>query len=107
MVKRTSKPAATVDPDDVLAELLLECRDGVRACFELSKDSEWDDTTRCEAINAAARLMKTSIALAAALKKKPDFTHRIIVERAADPPPPIISGKTIPGVQAQEDHQIE
>jgi hypothetical protein len=108
MSEQTSKPAR-IDPDDVLAELLAECREGVRWCFELSSNPEWDDTTRCEAMKVAARLMKTSIALAGALKKKPDFTHRIIVEHAPAalvPPPPEISGKTIHGVQEQRDHKI-
>jgi hypothetical protein len=109
MTERTSKPARAIDPDDVLAELLAECREGVRMCFEVSNDPEWGDMTRCEAMNAAARLMKTSIALAAALKKKPDFTHRIIVEHAPAtqvPPPPGISSKTIHGIQTDADHKI-
>ena len=98
--------APAVDPDDLLAELLIECRDGVRACFDLANHPETVDTDRCEAMTAAARLMKTSVALAAALKKPPDFTHRIIVERAAaDPPPTKISGKTIHSVQAPEGSQ--
>ena len=85
---RRESTAAGVDPDDVLTELLIECRDGVRTCFEIGNDTEYGDS-RFEAMTVPARLMKTSLALAAALKKNPDFTHRIIVERAAaDLPPP-------------------
>jgi len=102
MTKR--KSARAVNPDDVLAELLIECRDGVRSCVELANDADY----RCEAMSVAARLVKTSIALVAALKKtNADFTHRIIVERAgAAPPTPQISGKTIHSVQAPEDRKI-
>lgn len=107
MVTRTPKPAPTIDPDDVLAELLLECRDGVRTCFELGSDPGWDDDRYCERGPLAARLMKISLAVAAALKMNPDFTHRIIVERVTSaPPPPKNYGKTIHGAQAEEDHKI-
>ena len=121
MTKRKSVAASAPDPDAVLAELLTECRDGVRTCFELGNDPGWDVQPRCEAMNVAARLMKTSIALAAALKKNADFTHRIIVERpapnpphegphiksrdAAGPPPGQISGKTIHGVEGPQGSQ--
>jgi hypothetical protein len=105
----TEQKTPTFDPDEILAELLVECRGGVRMCFELSSNPDWDDDMgRAEAMSVAARLIKTSIALAAALKKKPEFTHRIIVERgqtAPLPPPVEISGKTIHGGEEQEKAQ--
>jgi hypothetical protein len=95
-----------VDPDAVLRELLDECRAGVRTCFQIGQEDDYAET-RMEAMKVAARLTKASLALAAALNKTaPQFTHRIIVERAASPTTlPLISGKTIPGVPAQEAPQ--
>ncbi|HEX3486549.1 MAG TPA: hypothetical protein VHT51_15935 [Micropepsaceae bacterium] len=102
------KSAAAADPDAVLAERLDECREGVRTCFEIAHDRTYGSETRREAMNVAARLVKTSLAVAAALKKTPDFTHRIVVERSppeGPTPTPRISGKTIPGVAPRPESQ--
>ncbi|HXJ01067.1 MAG TPA: hypothetical protein VNH44_07575 [Micropepsaceae bacterium] len=100
----TRRQPDAVDPDTILRELLAECRDGVRTCFQISLDEEYGGGTRMEAMKTAAHLTKASLALAAALNKtSADFTHRIIVQRADPSPPPKISDKTIPGVSAQAE----
>jgi hypothetical protein len=102
------KSAAGADPDAVLSELLDDCREAIRTCFEIAGDPDNEGEARCEAMNVAARLVKTSLAVAAALKKTADFTHRIVVERSppeGPTPTPRISGKTIPGVAPTPDSQ--
>ena len=103
MTKPISTPASAVDPDRVIEELLIECRDAVRSCIALGNDPDFEEL-RSELMGVAGRLMKTSLSLAKALKKDAGFTHRIIVERT-EPPTPRISGKTIHGVQAQRKSQ--
>ena len=91
-------PASGIDPDSVIAEMLIECRDAVKSCIALGNEPDYEEI-RGDLMMVVARLMKTSLAIATSLKRNADFTHRIIVERDY-PPTPQISGKTIHGVRA-------
>ena len=69
-------------PDAVLAEQLAQCSKAVVECFVCGSDNRLPLMTQLESLNVAERLMRVSIALAAALGKSgKEFTHRIIVER--------------------------
>ena len=91
-------------PDAVLAEQLAQCHKAIGECFVGSNNDQISIMAQLEHLNVAERLMRVSIALAAALGKSgKEFTHRIIVERppmidvtpeaAWDPPPPGASRK--------------
>jgi hypothetical protein len=92
-------------PDAVLAEQLTQCHKAIGACFFTSYSTDYSLMSQLECLNVAERLMRVSIALAAALGKSGrEFTHRIIVEHPApmidvtpeaawDPHPPGASRK--------------
>jgi hypothetical protein len=93
-------------PDAVLAEQLARCHKAIEECFVGSNNDQISIMAQLEHLNVAERLMRVSIALAAALGKSgKEFTHRIIVERPApmidvtpeaawDPHPPRRKSKT-------------
>lgn len=99
------RPAALLTPDAVLAEQLAQCHAAVRGCFAYCSESFVRVPEQIEAMNVASRLVRVSVALAAALDKTPrEFTHRVIVERPSMtdvtppvPTPPKRKSKTIPG----------
>lgn len=73
-------------PDAVLAEQLAQCHSAVTGCFTYCGESHVHVSEQLEVLNVASRLIRVSVALAAALDKTPrEFTHRVIVER-----PPIL-----------------
>jgi hypothetical protein len=129
-IDRQSAPAAPrppLSPDAVLAEQLAQCHSAVSGCFEFCSHSDVSVSQQLEVFNAASRLMRVSVALAAALDKTPrEFTHRVIVERppildvtppamrelvsapemspgplVEGPPPPMSKSKTIHGGGAE------
>jgi hypothetical protein len=105
-------------PDAVLAEQLAQCHKAIENCFECADDTKFSFSAQIEALTVAERLMRVSIALAAALGKTGrEFTHRIIVEHPApmidvtpevteNPPPPRRKSKTIRGGHTTEAHNI-
>lgn len=105
MTKPISTPAPAVDPDRVIEELLIDCRDAVRSCIALGNDPDFEEL-RSELMGVAGRLMKTSLSLAKALKKDAGFTHRIIVERV-EPPPLEFPAKQFMGCKPRGNRKIE
>jgi hypothetical protein len=114
-IDQQSAPAAPQPlpaPDAVLAEQLAQCHSAVTGCFEFCGDRNVSVSQQLETLNVASRLMRVSVALAAALDKTPrEFTHRIIVERppmldvtpaTAIPPPPTKSRK-----QPRQENRIK
>ena len=111
-------PQPPPSPDAVLAEQLAQCSKAVAECFVCGSDSRLPLLTQLEHLNVAERLMRVSIALAAALGKSgKEFTHRMIVERPekvveiihgteAFPHPPIRKLKTNHGGRTTEEHKI-
>ena len=104
-------------PDSVLAEQLARCHSAVKGCFAYCGESFVLVPEQLEVLNLASRLMRVSVALAAALDKTPrEFTHRVIVERpqlldvtppaAGELPPPQQKSKTIHGVRQPSEHRI-
>ena len=106
-------------PGAVLAEQLAKCHEATLECFVCGSDANLSFAEQLASLAIAERLMRVSVALAAALDKSPrEFTHRVIVERptpamidvtppaAGNLPPPKQKSKTIPGGQADEEHSI-
>jgi hypothetical protein len=117
--RQTAPPASQpLAPDTVLAEQLTRCHKAIAECFECTDDTKFSFSAQIESLNAAERLIRVSIALAAALGKSGrEFTHRIIVERPAPmidvtpecakyPPPPMKKSKTIHGGRKPEVRNI-
>ena len=74
----------TVPPDAMLSEQLAQCHKAIASCFVCGDDEKLPLLVQLESLNTAERLIRVSIALAAALGKSgKEFTHRIIVERPA------------------------
>ena len=104
-------PPLPSPPDALLAEQLARCHSAVAGCFEFCRDETVLVSQQLETLNVATRLIRASVALAAALDKLPrEFTHRVVVEhidsaspppmidvtpeRAGEPPPPPQKSKT-------------
>ncbi len=108
-----------VQPDAALARQLSYCHDLIECCIDYcAGDRPPNLGAQIEVMNVAARLMRTSVALAGAVDKKPrEFTHRVIVEHRqamtdmtppeGDTPPLIENSKTIHGSGEAEAHNIE
>jgi hypothetical protein len=83
-IDRRPAPASPPTPDAVLAEQLARCHSAVKGCFAYCGESFVLVPEQLEVMNVASRLMRVSVALAAALDKTPrEFIHRVIVERHA------------------------
>jgi hypothetical protein len=68
-------------PAAVLAEQLAQCHSAVKGCFAYCGESFVLVPEQLEVMNIASRLMRVSVALAAALDNSPrEFTHRVVVE---------------------------
>ena len=80
--QQSAPPAPPPAPDAVLAEQLAQCHSAVTGCFEFCGDRNVPVSQQLETLNVDSRLIRVSVALAAALDKSPrEFTHRVIVER--------------------------
>ena len=133
MEETDQRAAESAAPDVMLAEQLAQCHKVVSGCFEFCGHSDVAVSQQLEVFNVMSRLMRASVALAAALDKSPrEFVHRVIVERpavsnqapmvdvtpagnlahetakasftAGDPPPPMKMSKTIHGGEPGPRH---
>jgi len=78
-------------PDAVLSEQLAQCHKVVTGCFEFCGHTDVSAPQQMEVFTVMSRLMRVSVALAAALDKSPrEFIHRVIVERPAAGQAPMV-----------------
>jgi hypothetical protein len=79
------------DPNALLAEQLERCHRAAMKCFDLCEDDPVYINARQAFLTLAAKMMKTSMELAAALQKRQCLTEsrrHVIIEHVKNPTPP-------------------
>jgi hypothetical protein len=84
-------PQLGFDPNMLLAEQLQRCHRAAMKCFDLSEDGVVYRDARGDFLTMAAKMMKTSLALTAALQKRRSVTEtrrHVLIEHVKNPTPP-------------------
>lgn len=102
-------PQLGFDPNALLAEQLERCHRAAMKCFDLCEDGPVYINARQAFLTLAAKMMKTSLELTAALQKRQRLTEsrrHVIIEHVKNPAPPPDSKnrQTNSGVEDGEAH---
>lgn len=84
-------PQLGFDPNALLAEQLERCHRAAMKCFDLCEDGPVYINARQTFLTLAAKMMKTSMELTAALQKRRGATEirrHVLIERVKNPTPP-------------------
>ncbi len=71
------------DPDALLTEQLKRCHASLLECFDCGSNGHLPMSTQMDALKLAAKLIKTSMALAAAIKgpaRSNEFRRHVVIE---------------------------
>ncbi|HTO41143.1 MAG TPA: hypothetical protein VL026_09230 [Rhizomicrobium sp.] len=83
-------PPTPFDPKALLAEQLQRCHFALLECFDCGSNSNLPMSTQMDALKLAAKLMKSSMALVAALQPREgaqESRRHVIVEHVVTPTP--------------------
>lgn len=99
-------PQDMFDPDALLAEQMRRCHHAALECFSVLDREGFDAHTQMTAVRLGAKLVNSSMALAAALDRRThgETRHRMIYEHVTPPTPHPKKRKTNSGVQ-KLDHR--
>lgn len=84
-------PQPGFDPNRLLAEQLERCHRAAMKCFDLLEDGIVYRDARGDYLTMASKMMKTSLALTAALQKRRGVTEtrrHVLIEHVKNPTPP-------------------
>lgn len=91
----------------LIADMLERCNAAIDTCFGLDPET-YSIETVLDGVTTGARLIKTSLSLAAALDgERAETVHRIIVEHRGGEDSPEKIPKTIKRVPRSSGHKIE